>query len=89
VALRVPSISKVSRICTAAFLVSMLSTASVALQAQPSAAATHRCHPLTNSGRCYEPGEYCRHTDRGVRGIAGDGKRIICRNNDGLRWEPY
>jgi hypothetical protein len=89
VALTATSISKVSRICTAAFLISLLSTATVAFETQPSAAATHRCHPLTNGGRCYEPGEYCRHTDRGVRGIAGDGKRIICRNNDGLRWEPY
>jgi len=89
VALTVSSKSKVARVLTAAFLISLLSTATVAFETQPSAAATHRCHPLTNSGRCYVPGEYCRHTDRGVRGIAGDGKRIICRNNDGLRWEPY
>jgi len=82
-------VPKVSRICTAAFLISLLSTATVVLQTQPSAAAGHRCHPLTSSGRCYEPGEYCRHTDRDVRGVAGDGKKIICRNNDGLRWEPY
>ena len=23
-----------------------------------------------------------------MSGIAGDGKAIICENNDGLRWEP-
>jgi hypothetical protein len=47
------------------------------------------CHPLTNSGHCYEPGEYCRSSDHGVKGIAGDGERIVCEDNDGWRWEPY
>jgi hypothetical protein len=35
------------------------------------------CHPLSNEGTCYEPGEFCR-----------DGKTIICKDNDGWRWEP-
>jgi hypothetical protein len=46
------------------------------------------CYPLSNEGTCYEPGEFCRHTDHGMTGIAGDGKRIICEDNDGWRWEP-
>lgn len=46
------------------------------------------CHPLTNSGKCYEPGEYCRSSDHGVTGVAGDGKTITCEDNDGWRWEP-
>jgi hypothetical protein len=46
------------------------------------------CHPLTNGGNCYEPGEYCRNTDHGVSGIAGDGKSIVCEDNNGWRWEP-
>jgi hypothetical protein len=46
------------------------------------------CSPLTNGGNCYEPGEFCRNSDHGVSGVAGDGKRIICEDNDGWRWEP-
>ena len=46
------------------------------------------CHPLSNEGTCYEPGEFCRESDQGVTGVAGDGETIICEDNDGLRWEP-
>ena len=46
------------------------------------------CYPLTNSGGCYEPGEYCRDTDHGVSGVAGDGEAIMCGYNNGWRWEP-
>jgi hypothetical protein len=54
---------------------------------QPPAAPAD-CYPLTNSGGCYEPGEFCRTSDHGRTGIAGDGQAIICENNDGWRWEP-
>lgn len=50
--------------------------------------AAASCHPLTNSGNCYEPGEYCRNADHGVVGLAGDGKTIKCEDNNGWRWEP-
>jgi hypothetical protein len=51
----------------------------------PSAAAPPAsCYPLTNGGKCYEPGEYCRKADAGSYGVAGDGKRIYCT---GGRWE--
>jgi hypothetical protein len=46
------------------------------------------CYPLTNSGGCYEPGEYCRDTDHGLSGVAGDGEAITCEYNNGWRWEP-
>ena len=46
------------------------------------------CHPLSDEGTCYEPGEYCRDSDHGASGVAGDGKRIVCEDNDGWRWEP-
>ena len=58
-------------------------TAPVAAPSTPSG-----CHPLSNEGTCYEPGEFCRHTDHGVSGVAGDGKPIVCEDNDGWRWEP-
>ena len=45
-------------------------------------------YPLSNEGTCYEPGEYCRASDAGVSGIAGDGEAILCTDNNGLRWEP-
>jgi len=56
----------------------------------PAAAPTTSsgCYPLTNGGNCYEPGEYCRNSDHGASGVAGDGKRIICEDNNGWRWEP-
>lgn len=46
------------------------------------------CYPLTNGGNCYEPGEYCRSSDHGVTGVAGDGETIKCEYNNGWRWEP-
>lgn len=46
------------------------------------------CYPLTNGGNCYEPGEYCRNSDHGASGVAGDGEAITCLDNNGWRWEP-
>jgi hypothetical protein len=46
------------------------------------------CHPLTNAGNCYEPGQTCRKSDHGVDGVAGNGERIVCAYNNGWRWEP-
>jgi hypothetical protein len=45
------------------------------------------CHPLSNENTCYEPGEFCRDSDHGVTGVAGDDKSITCEDNDGWRWE--
>jgi hypothetical protein len=46
------------------------------------------CYPRASSGNCYEPGEFCPHADAGMTGVAGDGEKIICTDNNGLRWEP-
>jgi hypothetical protein len=46
------------------------------------------CHPLTDGGNCYSPGEYCRDSDHGVTGVAGNGETITCADDDGWRWEP-
>jgi hypothetical protein len=46
------------------------------------------CYPLTSSGNCYEPGEYCSNADHGMSGVAGDGESIVCEDNNGWRWEP-
>lgn len=56
--------------------------------APPPSTAPASCYPLTNGGNCYEPGEFCRNSDHGVSGVAGDGENITCENNDGWRWEP-
>ena len=50
--------------------------------------STASCYPLTSSGHCYEPGEFCSDADHGMRGVAGDGESIICTDNNGWRWEP-
>jgi hypothetical protein len=54
----------------------------------PTTAAPVSCHPLTDGGNCYEPGEFCRASDHGATGLAGDGKTITCEDNGGWRWEP-
>lgn len=54
----------------------------------PPPPAQPACHPLTNGGNCYEPGEFCRASDHGATGVAGDGKAIECEDNNGWRWEP-
>jgi hypothetical protein len=46
------------------------------------------CHPRSDRGSCYQPGEYCRNSDHGKYGVACDGESIICEYNDGWRWEP-
>jgi hypothetical protein len=56
--------------------------------APPSSAAPTGCYPLSDEGTCYEPGEFCRDSDHGMTGTAGDGEKIICADNDGWRWEP-
>jgi len=55
--------------------------------AQPPAAPAG-CYPLSNSGTCYRPGEFCRTSDHGRTGRTADGEAIICENDDGWRWEP-
>jgi hypothetical protein len=54
----------------------------------PAPATSASCYPLTNGGNCYEAGEYCRNSDHGVSGVAGNGESIICAYNNGWRWEP-
>ena len=56
--------------------------------ASPPPASQVSCYPLSDEGTCYKPGEYCRDSDQGMTGVAGDGESIICEDNDGLRWEP-
>jgi hypothetical protein len=56
--------------------------------APTSAAVPAGCSPLSDEGTCYEPGEYCRDSDHGASGVAGDGEAITCEDNDGWRWEP-
>jgi hypothetical protein len=54
----------------------------------PTTTAPASCYPLTDGGNCYEPGEFCRESDHGATGKAGDGETITCQDNDGWRWEP-
>ena len=63
------------------------SSGAVAAAAPLPSSASAGCHPLSNEGTCYEPGEFCRTTDHGMSGVAGDGKAITCEDNDGWRWE--
>lgn len=51
-------------------------------------APAQSCYPLSDEDTCYEPGEYCRDSDQGTSGLAGDGESITCEDNDGWRWEP-
>jgi hypothetical protein len=54
-----------------------------------SAAPAAGCHPLTPSGHCYKPGEYCPTADAGQTGVAGDGKAIVCVLESGrYHWHP-
>lgn len=59
-----------------------------AAPAPPASTAPAGCHPLSNEGTCYEPGEFCRKADRGTSGVAGDGEAITCEDKNGWRWEP-
>jgi hypothetical protein len=54
----------------------------------PTPAPSESCYPLSDEDTCYEPGEYCRDSDHGANGLAGDGESIACEENNGWRWEP-
>jgi hypothetical protein len=62
-------------------------THSASLTTQAAAPPPASCYPLTDGGHCYEPGEFCRHSDEGTTGVAGDGEKIKCEDNGGWRWE--
>src|ERR1700722_12886515 len=54
-----------------------------------SAAPAPGCHPLTPSGHCYEPGEYCPTAEAGQTGVGGGGKTIVCVLESGrYHWHP-
>jgi hypothetical protein len=80
-----PSTAPAQAPTTAAAVAPSTAPAAAPTQAAPTSAG---CHPLSDEGTCYEPGEYCRDDDHGTSGVAGDGKAIICEDNDGWRWEP-
>jgi hypothetical protein len=44
------------------------------------------CYPLSNSGTCYRPGEFCRSSDHGATGLTADGRAIVCVDRNGWRW---
>jgi hypothetical protein len=48
----------------------------------PPAQPTATCYPVSNAGNCYHAGQYCRHADYGVVGVAGNGRSIRCTD----RW---
>jgi hypothetical protein len=50
-------------------------------------AQSQGCYPLTNSGNCYKPGEFCRTSDHNETGIDAEGDQIKCEDNNGWRWE--
>ena len=74
----------------AGVIIAAATSVSVPVTAQIATAAsvTQACHPLTNGGKCYKPGEFCRHTDHDAIGLAGNGEIIACWDNHGWRWEP-
>src|SRR5258708_2661397 len=59
------------------------------VQTHTTAPPTHpSCYPTTSTGHCYEAGQFCRTSDRGVSGVAGNGAHITCRlDGDRYRWE--
>ena len=80
---------KTSRTTIAFMLMMAMGTVSLTISVSGFPASASACHPLSNSGHCCRAGQFCRYADAGKKGIASNGSRIICRNNNGLRWEPY
>lgn len=64
--------------------------AAIAPPATHSAApAQASCYPKTSGGNCYRAGEFCRKSDLGSAGVAGNGERIRCEASGSRnRWEP-
>jgi hypothetical protein len=67
--------------------VTALSLTTTVTQSSASVLDPH-CNPRPSAGKCYEPGEFCPKGDHGKSGIAGDYKKITCKNSNGWRWEP-
>ncbi|PJE20014.1 MAG: hypothetical protein CK431_29300 [Mycobacterium sp.] len=69
-------------------LAALALTAALFAPAPPPPLAPSNCQPVSNSGNCYRPGQYCRNSDHGKTGVGEGGQKIACTNNDGWRWEP-
>lgn len=41
------------------------------------------CTPVSKKGNCYRPKEFCAKTQHGMKGIAADGKKIVCKQVNG------
>jgi cardiolipin synthase len=55
----------------------------------PAVTSSASCHPLSDEGRCYRAGEYCRVDDHGAGGVAADGQPITCERTGRVwEWEP-
>ncbi len=80
---------KSSKVTVALMMMMAMSIVSLTITAPQSPVSASSCRPLSNSGHCYYAGQYCRHADYGVRGIAGNGARIVCTSNNGIRWKAY
>ncbi|QIY95443.1 hypothetical protein HEP87_17095 [Streptomyces sp. S1D4-11] len=47
---------------------------------------TGTCSIVSNSGNCYEAGQYCRNSDHGASTTDADGAGITCAYRNGWRW---
>jgi hypothetical protein len=81
--------SKTSRTTFAALMVLAITSFGFGLTPSPKPVFAAGCHPLSSSGHCYKAGQLCRQSDSGLRGIAINGSKIVCKNNNGMRWVYY
>ncbi|MFF7919888.1 hypothetical protein ACFZDP_01790 [Streptomyces mirabilis] len=47
---------------------------------------TGTCSIVSNSGNCYEAGQYCRNRDHGASTTSAGGASITCAYRNGWRW---
>ncbi|MFF8020017.1 hypothetical protein ACFZDJ_02585 [Streptomyces sp. NPDC007896] len=47
---------------------------------------TGTCSIVSNSGNCYEAGQYCRNSDHGASTTDAGGAGITCAYRNGWRW---
>ncbi|MFD6323882.1 hypothetical protein ACFWOL_13685 [Streptomyces sp. NPDC058442] len=89
-----PTVTKTKKVTTPGPTVTVTKTAQAAAGSGTSNSAGRNsnsgsgtCSIVSNSGNCYQAGQYCRNSDHGATTTTAGGARITCRySSNAWRW---
>ncbi|MFF7853206.1 hypothetical protein [Streptomyces sp. NPDC007904] len=88
-----PTVTRTKKVTTPGPTVTVTKTARAAAgsttgnSAGSSGSGSGTCSLVSNSGNCYQAGQYCRNSDHGATTTTAGGTRITCRySSNAWRW---